>query len=118
MALSGLPNADNVFVIRELKNVSARCNMNRHRLHVFYSGRVQGIGFRYTTRMLARGFEVTGVVRNLPDSRVELIAEGDRTELEAFAQAVRDSELGHFIRQEDVRWDDVKNEFHGFEIVR
>ena len=41
--------------------------MNRQQLHIYYSGRVQGVGFRYATRMLARGYEVTGAVRNLPE---------------------------------------------------
>ncbi len=91
--------------------------MGRQRLHLFYSGHVQGVGFRYTARMLAHGFELTGVVRNLTDGRVELVAEGERAELEAFREAIRDSELGSYIRQEDVRWGEAKNEFRGFEIV-
>ena len=57
-------------------------------------------------------------MRNLPDGRVELTAEGARAELEAFRQAIQDSELGHFIRQEEAGWTDAKNEFRGFEIVR
>ena len=92
--------------------------MNRQRLHIHYSGRVQGVGFRYATRMLARGFDVSGIVRNLPDGRVELVVEGDRAELEAFQRAIRDSEVGYFIRQEEARWTEAKNEFRGFEIVR
>ena len=91
--------------------------MERQRLNVFYSGRVQGVGFRYTVKALARGFEVTGTVRNLADGRVELIAEGRRTELEEFRKAIQDSELGHFIEQEEVSWAEAKNEFRGFEIV-
>ena len=87
-------------------------------MQIFYSGRVQGVGFRYTVRNLVRGFEVTGVVRNLPDGRVELVAEGGRAELEEFRKAVQDSELGHFIRQEETAWSEAKNEFRGFEIVR
>jgi acylphosphatase len=92
-------------------------SMSRQRLQVCYSGRVQGVGFRYTTKHLALGFEVTGSVRNLPDGRVELTLEGERSELEAFREAVRESELGHFIRTEDVRWGDARNEFRGFDIV-
>jgi acylphosphatase len=92
--------------------------MDRQRLHIFYSGRVQGVGFRYTVRTLATGFEVTGIVRNLPDGRVEMAAEGTRTELEEFRKAIQDSELGHFIKQEETSWSPAKNEFRGFEIVR
>ena len=91
--------------------------MERQRLHVFYSGRVQGVGFRYSVKRLARGFEVAGTVRNLPDGRVELVAEGARSELEEFRKAIQDSELGHFVRGEESGWGEAKNEFRGFEIV-
>jgi acylphosphatase len=87
-------------------------------MHIFYSGRVQGVGFRYTTKTVATGFEVTGTVRNLPDGRVELIAEGARTELEAFRVAIRDAGLSSLIRDEQVAWSDAQNALHGFEIVR
>ena len=87
-------------------------------MQVLYSGNVQGVGFRYTAKLVATGFEVTGTVRNLPDGRVELIAEGTHEELEAFRQAIRDEGLAHFIRDEAVSWSEVRNEFRGFEIVR
>ena len=87
-------------------------------MRVQYSGHVQGVGFRYSARMLACGFDVTGTVCNLPDGRVEVVIEGERTELDEFRKAVQDSELGHFIRQEDVRWTEATGEFRGFEIVR
>jgi len=87
-------------------------------MRVLYSGRVQGVGFRYTVRSVASGFEVTGTVRNLPDGRVELFAEGTGDELQAFQQAVRESGMDHFIQNEDVSWGEAKNEFRGFEIVR
>ena len=90
----------------------------RKRLRVFYSGRVQGVGFRYTARTVATGFEVTGIVRNLADGRVELIAEGLKDELEGFQQAIRESGLGSLIAREDATWEEAKNEFRGFEISR
>jgi acylphosphatase len=64
------------------------------------------------------GYEVTGIVRNLPDGRVELIAEGTEEELEAFRQGIRDSGLGRLITQEDCSWEEAQNEFRGFEITR
>lgn len=91
--------------------------MNRQRLRVLYAGQVQGVGFRYTAKRLALGFEVTGTVCNLPDGRVELTIEGEPAELEVFRAAMRDSELGHFIRTEEAQWSAAKNEFRGFEIV-
>jgi len=92
--------------------------MKRSRMHIFYSGNVQGVGFRYTVKTVAAGFEVVGIVRNLIDGRVELIGEGPREELEAFQAAIREAGLGHFIRSEDAKWSEATSEFRGFEIVR
>ena len=83
-----------------------------------FSGHVQGVGFRYTAKTVAAGFEITGTIRNLPDGRVELVAEGRREELDAFRAALHDAGLAGFIRDEQVDWADAKNEFRGFEIVR
>ncbi len=55
---------------------------------VLYSGQVQGVGFRYTAKTVATGFDLTGTIRNLADGRVELVAEGRREELEAFRAAL------------------------------
>jgi acylphosphatase len=85
---------------------------------VFYSGTVQGVGFRYTARTIATGYEVAGLIRNLPDGRVELIAEGARAELEAFRAGLKNAGLAGFIRDEQIIWADAKNEFRGFEIAR
>jgi len=92
--------------------------MKRSRMQIYYSGRVQGVGFRYATKRVAAGFEVTGTVRNLPDGRVELTVEGNETELKEFRQAIRDSGLGHFIENEELSWREATGEFRGFEIVK
>ena len=92
--------------------------MKRSRMHIFYSGSVQGVGFRYTVKTVAAGFEVVGVVRNLIDGRVELIGEGSREELEAFRTAISESGMEHFVRNEEVKWCEPTSEFRGFEIVR
>ncbi|MGH7972345.1 MAG: acylphosphatase [Limisphaerales bacterium] len=86
-------------------------------MQIFYSGNVQGIGFRYTVKSVAAGFEVTGTVRNLPDGRVEMTAEGAKDELKAFQQAIRESGLEHFIRNEQAFWAEPQNQSRGFEIV-
>ena len=91
--------------------------MNRHKLINVYSGPVQGVGFRYAVKAITHGFEVTGTIRNLDNGRVELTAEGGREELEAFLEAIRQSGVGHFIRQEHPRWSEARNEFRGFEIT-
>ncbi len=92
--------------------------MQRSRLTILYSGSVQGVGFRYTVKALAAGFEVTGTVRNLPDGRVEFMADGERDELEAFRRAIQDSELGHFIGREETAWGQASGGYRGFEIIR
>ena len=86
-------------------------------MQIYYAGHVQGVGFRYTVRSVATGFEVTGTIRNLADGRVELITEGTREELEGFRQAIRDSGLGRLIADEQVGWDSARDEFRGFEII-
>jgi len=86
-------------------------------MRILYSGHVQGVGFRYTAKATARGFDVTGTVRNLPDGRVELVAEGTREELEDFRRAIRQAGLEHFIRHEAVTWDAAQGGLRGFEIV-
>lgn len=68
------------------------------RLEAFFSGHVQGVGFRYSTAQLAKGFDVTGFVRNLVDGRVELLAEGERTECQQFLETLED-ELDNYIRK-------------------
>jgi acylphosphatase len=92
--------------------------MKRERVHVFYSGRVQGVGFRFIVKIVAHGFDVTGTVRNLDDGRVEMAAEGERRELDEFLKGIQDSEVGAFIRGEEKTWSEAKNEFRGFEIIR
>ena len=57
---------------------------DRQQRRVYYDGRVQGVGFRYTVRSLAARFDVTGFVRNLPDGRVHLVVEGDAGEIDGF----------------------------------
>ncbi len=76
------------------------------------------LGSVIRSETLTHGFEVTGTVRNLEDGRVEMVAEGAKAELEAFLDAIRQSEVGHFIRQENPCWSEAQNEFRGFEITQ
>jgi acylphosphatase len=63
--------------------------MSTVRRRVYYSGRVQGVGFRYTSQRMAHEHAVAGYVRNLPDGRVELVAEGDPEAIEGLLAAIR-----------------------------
>lgn len=84
---------------------------------VHYTGRVQGVGFRYTARELAQRFDVLGYVENLPDGRVRLIAEGEPDELDRFLEAVA-NRLDRYITGSDVRCRPASGEFGGFSIRR
>jgi len=90
----------------------------RRRMHILYSGRVQGVGFRYAVKTLAAGFEVVGTIRNLPDGRVELTAEGMAEELAAFRSAIREGGLAANIRDETAQWSEARGGFNGFAIER
>jgi acylphosphatase len=73
--------------------------MATERRRVCFAGRVQNVGFRMTTRRVARSFPVTGYVLNLPDGRVEVVVEGEPAVIDAFLSAVR-AEMESFIRSE------------------
>ena len=64
------------------------------RRHYFFSGRVQGVGFRYRARYLAEGFSLTGWVRNLPDERVEMEVQGEEPLIDRMISML---EYGHYI---------------------
>ena len=87
------------------------------RVTVHYSGRVQGVGFRVTVRQLACGYDVTGLVRNIPDGRVELIAEGARAELKSFLTGIAESELSGFIAKQHETWSAGQGNLRGFAIA-
>ena len=87
----------------------------RQRCEVYYAGRVQGVGFRYTVRSLAAGFPVTGFVRNVSDGRVHLVVEGDDDEIDLFLDAVQ-TEMQHYIRDVQQTRQPAGGQFHSFEI--
>jgi acylphosphatase len=82
---------------------------------VYFSGHVQGVGFRYQTLQVAKGFEVTGYVRNLPDGRVVLEAEGGEKEVTAFVAEVED-QLAGYIKHAEKRVGRQKQKFFSFTI--
>ena len=90
----------------------------KKRLTAHYEGRVQGVGFRLNASRTATGYEVTGTVRNLPDGRVELVAEGEEEELRAFLEGIAESPLSPLIRRRDEVWEEPGHSgFKSFRIV-
>jgi len=84
----------------------------------YFGGRVQGVGFRYATKQLAKGFDVLGWVRNSPDGRVELQVMGEEEELDEFIQELHDSPLGHHIQEQEERTVPLLEEVSGFSILQ
>jgi len=86
------------------------------RVHVLVEGRVQGVGFRMFTRTLARRLGVAGYVRNLPDGRVEAVAEGDPKAVETFLKGLRAGPRRARVDRLDVRDQPPTSEFASFDI--
>ncbi|MEM2336045.1 MAG: acylphosphatase [Candidatus Bathyarchaeia archaeon] len=86
------------------------------RAHVFVSGRVQGVFFRYETRREARLRGVKGWVRNLPDGRVEAVFEGEEEAVKEMIDFCRHGPPGAKVTKVDVRWENYTGEFRDFEI--
>ncbi len=85
-------------------------------LQVFYEGNVQGVGFRWTVRHAATGFDVTGWVRNLPDGRVELQVNGEENEVRAFLDRIAQGELHSLIHKQTENKLEKPVTARGFEI--
>lgn len=91
--------------------------MGRKRLHVFVSGRVQGVFFRASTRDTALELGLTGWVRNLTDGRVEALFEGEEADLARALEWCRRGPPGSRPRGLQERWEEHRGEFEGFRIV-
>lgn len=90
--------------------------MKHKRIHVFYSGRVQGVGFRYTVQSVASQLGLTGWVKNLRDNRVEVTCEGGDENIRSFLDTVKNEFPGHYIVNIELNWEEPRHEFDGFEI--
>jgi acylphosphatase len=89
--------------------------MSQTQFDVIFSGRVQGVGFRYTSNQVARRFEVTGWVKNLPDGTVQMVVEGTPGELESYLDAVGAETHGRVTKRE-IQRKPATGDFSGFEI--
>lgn len=86
---------------------------------VIFEGRVQGVGFRYTCKDLAKGFEVVGTVKNLPDGTVQLEVSGEREEVEGLINEIaEESPVAHNIKGMHVRNIQPLDGLKGFTIER
>jgi len=85
------------------------------RAHLWISGTVQGVGFRFFAERAGRRHGVSGFVRNLPDGRVEAAAEGEREAVDGFIAELQRGPSGALVRAMDVQWEAPEGR-HGFVI--
>ncbi len=85
------------------------------RYEVSFRGKVQGVGFRATAKDFARGFPISGWVRNEPDGAVMLVAEGSEEDLDRFLDALRQA-MHDKIRSEELEVFEVERGYSGFEV--
>ncbi|MDD5450187.1 MAG: acylphosphatase [Candidatus Omnitrophica bacterium] len=82
---------------------------------IYYSGFVQGVGFRFTAEHIARDLGLAGWVKNLSDGRVEVAAEGDEAVIDNFIERIK-KDMGHYIKGADINWQDPAGKLKTFEI--
>lgn len=86
------------------------------RVHVFYYGRVQGVGFRYTAQYLAMNLGIVGWVKNLANGSVEIVAEGREADIKEFLDQILKGELGRYIKDAELSWGNPTGEFKDFDV--
>lgn len=88
----------------------------KKQVHAYYSGRVQGVGFRFTAEDIARDLEITGWVKNLSDGRVEVVAEAGEDRLKEFLEKINQY-FSRYIQDADIQWFAATGEFKDFGIT-
>lgn len=86
-------------------------------LHAWVDGQVQGVGFRYFTLQRAEAHELNGWVRNLFDGRVEVMAEGPRSNLEDFLEDLRRGPRSGYVNEVRIEWNEASGQFRKFSIA-
>ncbi len=89
--------------------------MMKKQIHVFYDGRVQGVGFRYSAREVARQLKVGGWVRNLSDGRVEMVAQAQEEVLIELLERIG-RHFREYIRDSEIEWEAASGNFGEFDI--
>ena len=90
-------------------------NMKK-RLHIYYSGVVQGVGFRFTAERLGKSLGLAGWVKNLRDGRVEVLCEGEEADLVSFINEMKNGTLKEYIDSADIEWEEPNGGFTGFQV--
>jgi len=88
----------------------------KQRIHAFVSGMVQGVFFRSETRRIAKNLDIKGWVKNLPDGRVEVVAEGEMDKIDKLIEFLKQGPTAASVDNVDVKIEDYKGEFEDFAI--
>ncbi len=83
------------------------------RKHIYYRGRVQGVGFRFRTLRVAANYNVCGYVRNAMDGRVEVVVEGADSQIELFLADLADT-MSNYIRETSEQTEPYTGSFNDF----
>ncbi len=89
--------------------------MDDARAHLFISGLVQGVGYRYYAMRKANAYGVSGFAKNLMDGRVEVVAEGSRSMVEQFISDLKVGPMSAHVSDIRIEWDQPTYEFNGFQ---
>ncbi|MBN1871079.1 MAG: acylphosphatase [Candidatus Omnitrophica bacterium] len=84
------------------------------RVHILYSGMVQGVGFRFTAERVAANLRLKGWVKNLADGRVEAVLEGEEDKLTIFVEKIKSGPMRRYIRNAEIDWSEPTKEFGDF----
>lgn len=87
----------------------------KQQVRVFYSGQVQGVGFRFTVRDIAGELGVVGWAKNLSDGRVEVVAEGESEVLKNYLSRINQY-FSRYIQDVDTKWLEATDDFKDFSI--
>jgi len=88
----------------------------KKQIHVYYTGRVQGVGFRFTSQDIARGLGVCGWAKNLRDGRVEVLAEAEEEVLTEFLARINQY-FSRYIQDTDIKRLPATGEFKDFGVA-
>lgn len=91
--------------------------MGKQRVHIWVSGSVQGVFFRYSARLRAEELDLTGYVRNLYDGRVEIVAEGEKDKLISLVSWAHRGPTGARVREVNVEWEKPTDSYSSFAIT-
>ncbi|MDD2689386.1 MAG: acylphosphatase [Candidatus Omnitrophica bacterium] len=87
----------------------------KKQIRAYYTGRVQGVGFRFTAESIANQLGVTGWVKNLGDGRVEVLGEGEEVILKDFLGRINQY-FSRYIQEADVEWGEASSQFKDFSV--